>query len=460
MPRTVNRAIIYTRVSADRAHGRSVAEQEADCRRVCEREGWPIEAVLTDNDRGASRWSKKTRPAFQQLRETLSAGTILVFWEASRVARDARVTLDLIDEAAERQVLINYSGRTYNPNDGNDRFSMGIDALVAAKASDETRDRVLRSTRASAEKGEPHGRVPYGYKAVHDQDTGRVTARVPHDTEAPIVREVVARVLAGDSLRSVAANLDARGVSTPGSSKRWRPNDLGALIRRPVYAGLRTHHGVITEGTWEPLISLEEHYAVVALLGDPSRKNPRGTAPVHLLSGIAQCGVCGSPVRRLNGGRYPKYQCVNAHVARSQRQVDRLVRAVIVKTLADPDFAARLADTGTDQVRDATLAVRAIEKKLADAADAYVAGEITVAMLARIEAQLEPKLQEAKSAAVPVIPNRTLAALAGPDAGPRWDDLPIADKRDAVRSSLTVKILPTEARGRSFDPHSVVAKWK
>jgi hypothetical protein len=55
------RALIYTRVSKDKRQGRSVEEQETECRRVCEHEGWTIADVLSDNDRSASRYATKTR---------------------------------------------------------------------------------------------------------------------------------------------------------------------------------------------------------------------------------------------------------------------------------------------------------------------------------------------------------------------------------------------------------------
>src|SRR5262245_18581041 len=64
----VTRALIYTRVSQDRKkRGRSVAEQEAECRAVCEAEGWHVLDVLTDNDRSASRYATRGRPAWDEV---------------------------------------------------------------------------------------------------------------------------------------------------------------------------------------------------------------------------------------------------------------------------------------------------------------------------------------------------------------------------------------------------------
>jgi DNA invertase Pin-like site-specific DNA recombinase len=70
------RALIYTRVSKDKRQGRSVEEQEAECRRVCDHEGWRIADVLTDNDRSASRYASRSRPAWEQVKHRIATDGI------------------------------------------------------------------------------------------------------------------------------------------------------------------------------------------------------------------------------------------------------------------------------------------------------------------------------------------------------------------------------------------------
>ncbi|NKR80236.1 recombinase family protein [Rhodococcus hoagii] len=54
-------------------------EQEAECRAICQREGWDVAEVLSDNDVGASRFSRvKDRPAYERLKQVLQAGDVLV----------------------------------------------------------------------------------------------------------------------------------------------------------------------------------------------------------------------------------------------------------------------------------------------------------------------------------------------------------------------------------------------
>src|SRR5438105_1898185 len=110
-------ALIYSRVSHDRVGlGRSVGEQEAECRQVAEQEGWAVTVVLCDNDRSASRYAKKRRPAYEELKRLLATGTVdvVMAWEASRLHRDMADYVRIRDLCAEHGVLWHYSGRTYD----------------------------------------------------------------------------------------------------------------------------------------------------------------------------------------------------------------------------------------------------------------------------------------------------------------------------------------------------------
>ncbi|NKS02703.1 hypothetical protein GS528_17345 [Rhodococcus hoagii] len=60
------------------------------------------------------------------------------------------------------------------------------------------------------------------------------------------MREMVRRFLAGESVWAIAKDLNERGVSTPGSSPLWRASIMTQMLKRPTYAGLRTHRGVVT----------------------------------------------------------------------------------------------------------------------------------------------------------------------------------------------------------------------
>lgn len=430
------RAIIYTRVSSDKARGRSVQEQERECRDECHRQGWTLAEVLCDNDRSASRFATKDRPEYQRLQQILVKGDVLVTWEASRAQRDLKAYVALRDLCAQRGVIWSYSGRCYDLSRSDDRLATGLDALLSENEADKTRDRIMRAHRANLDAGRPHGKCPYGYRIVRDPDTGRPTARVLDEVEAPIIQNAAHRVLAGESLRSVVARLNADS-----DGKQWRPNNLRRILSSPVYAGYRTHRGeVVREGTWEPLFTADEHERLIALFA--GRVASRGTAPRHLLSGIAQCGVCDGPLHVRSSG----YSCERGHVARKEAKVDDAVTKVIVALLSSAENLAKLTapvPVPTSPTED----VAALQAQLDAAADRHVAGKLSLDMLARLEARILPRIKAAQVVHHDRFPAPVVARVAAaPDPQQAWKSLPLDDKRDFIRATMNVIVDPVSSR--------------
>jgi DNA invertase Pin-like site-specific DNA recombinase len=449
------RAIIYTRVSSDLREGRSVDQQEKECRAACERNGWEIVDVLQDNDKGASRHSKKDRPEYRRLRDVLEPGMVLVTWEASRAQRDLKVYAELRDLCAERGVKWSYSGSVYDLNTSDGRFTTGLHALLSEHESDKTHERVLRDFRAAAFEGRPHGKIVYGYRAEYDKITGAMK-RVPDEEESLVIQDAARRVLAGETPWSIAQDLNARQVPTPGTSKEWVGQRLGLMLQRPTYAGLRSHHGAITQGQWEPLISVEDHQKIVAILSDPNRRTQRGVAPVHLLSGIAKCGVCGARVERLKNSGYDSYTCTSPkrHVGRRTKYVDKLVEEAVIARLETASSIDELADPC---VGSAIVEARELQARLDEAADSYADGELTAASLARIEARMLPKIRDAERRAQSVV-NPLVVEMLGENARATWERWSVANRRTVIRALARITILPAP-RGRVFRPEFVKLEW-
>src|SRR5690606_37263994 len=97
-------------------------------------------------------------------------------------------------------------------------FMARIFAAFAAKESGRKSERIKRKLRQNAERGLPHGghNRPFGYA------DDRITVI---ESEAVIIRALVERLLAGESLRSLATWLDEAGVKTV-QGKAWRTTTL------------------------------------------------------------------------------------------------------------------------------------------------------------------------------------------------------------------------------------------
>jgi len=462
----VKRAIIYTRVSHDKSgRARSVEEQEADCRLACERFGWVVAMVLQDNDAGASRWSKKKRPAYDDLAKILQPGDVLVTWEASRAQRDRRAYFALSELCAERGVLWCYKGRVFDLNDTQDRFLTLLDLGLAEKEVDETRDRVMRTLNSNAAKGLAHGRLPYGYTAERNPKSGEIIERILDPVEAPIVREMADRVLAGESLRSIAKDLNERGLPTPQSRDNrkvpvkgvWLPTVINRLLMKPTIAGLRTHHDkVVAKGDWPAIITEDEFERLKAILEDPLNVNPRGSAPKHLLSGIAMCGVCGARCYRKKRSYGDAYQCTgDLCVLRKVEVVDAHVMEWVYAMLKDERARERLSQTDDSDAVAARQRIVALRNRLEEYTEEAMAGGISATAFGKIEQRWREEIVELETVAHQSVAFPKLQKLLGRgDARQTWEGLGIEEQREIIRATLNVTI------NRSTDPKPIDISWR
>lgn len=438
------RAVIYTRVSKDRAAGRSVAEQEAECRIVCQREGWPVAEVLVDNDAGASRWSKSKRPSYDQLDHILQPGDVLVTWEASRAQRDLAAYNALRQLCTERDVLWCYSGRVFDLSRSDDRFMTLLDIGLAEKEVDQTRERIMRTLRANVQAGRPHGIRPYGYRTTRDADTGKPTGRELDPVEAPVVREVYDRFLDGVPLRRIAIDLNERGIK-PFRAEEWSASTLGKMLQKPAYAGLRTHHGeIVGPGTWPPLVTEDEFHRALAILKDPARRTQRGTEPKSLVTNIAVCGKCGATVRRKTKAGRIAYLCRDRGcVTMTADDVDEYVEEWMFKLLGDQRVHDRIMQADNTDSVEARNKIDAIRARMDEyAIEAAKPDGPSPRAFALMEKQWLAEIAELEQVANQALIHPRLADLTGPYVEARWANMDLDVQRDIVRSTVEITLYP------------------
>lgn len=459
------RAAIYARVSSDpRGVGRSTDEQEADCRRIAEREGWTVVRTFVDSDRSASRFANGDRPAYRELIEFLKAGNadVLVTWEASRTQRDLDAYVKLRDLCRDAGVQWSYSGRTYDLSRTDDAFTTGLDALLSEREASVTRDRVLRAVTANAAAGRPHGRLTYGYRRLYDDNTGELVEQVVRDDQAAVIREAARRVLGGETPYAVAKDFNARGIPTPRNGKGWDLTQVKRLCTNPAYIAKRVHRGqIVGDAIWPPILDDATFYALASRLNDPKRLTQRDSSVKHLLSGIAVCGVCGGRIRVQKNRGFLAYLCVDGfHISRKETDVDEFVESLVIERLSQPDVLELMSE---EQDRGALAEARgeAIEKRarLDGFYDAAAAGELTPAALARIESRLLPEIEaaEKRSHGGHVAP--VLRDAAGPDISLRWAKIPLTVRREIIEALMTIRIMPTGRGRRNFDPEAIQIEW-
>lgn len=472
---SIDGAVIYCRVSSDQSgRARSVSEQEADCRRTCEVEGWPVIDVVVDNDIGASRYSQGTRPGFLRLQALLRRGVVLVSWESSRITRKLGEFAELRDFCADLGVQWFVGGRLYDLNEPNDNYMLGIAAQNAELEVALSRKRIMRAKDRTAATGTHNGWMPFGY--VRGPEGWTVDPEA-----APIVQEAVRRLLAGDSLRSLAKEFAERGVPAPSrgvgrQGSGWAKiggKGLRSMVLSPTYAGIhvRRRHDKQTgerveisrtRGDWEPLITEGEHARLVAMLTDPSRSRTWGSQVTHLLSGIATCEVCGQGVKHSNmkSDLRPRYRCPDSHVKRAADELDRHVESAVVEFFSDHVRAAAAMYGDDKAAREAAELARELRQQLdaeiLELTNANISASTRARMAEQMEQSLLPKIEAAEAKARQV-GNPVLQKFANGATREVWDSLSILDRREVVRECLKVTILRVKVRNprRVFDPDTV-----
>ena len=457
-------AFIYNRASRDpKRRGRSTSDQSAENHAVCEDQGWIVAGEFTDDDRSASRHARRTRDEFEAMAERIRAGEcdVLVTWESSRANRtmDGYVRLRKLIE--ETGVLWHYGGHTYDMTNRRDRRDSAQDALQAEDEAEAIRERILRTTRRNAQRGGPHGRIPYGYTREYDPRTGELIAQIPDPREAPVAQEIFARLAAAETGYAIAQDLTERQIYRR-SGEPWDGDSVLRLARSSeTYIGRRVHQGkTVGDAAWDGIIEPEIFHAVKRLLVVPGRRTNRDTAVRHLLSGIAVCGAkgCGSPLYILKNRGYLTYTCHSGvHVACAEHRLDAYVEEAVVQWLASPASreAFRSVDS-SEKVSQALAEIDRLQAELGDAQRLVAMRKLSVASLAAVEAGLLPEIERfrrvAQAAQIPEVVRDLVGAV---DADVRWNALTIKPKRAALRAIVEVR-LHTGRRGvRRIEPGRV-----
>ncbi|HET7489159.1 MAG TPA: recombinase family protein [Acidimicrobiales bacterium] len=462
-------AAVYVRISEDTRGTRlGVARQEADCRQLADRLGWPVANVYCDND--ISAFSSKERPAYRRLLADLAAGVVdaLVVWHPDRLHRSPLELEEFISvvEATGAQVQSVTAGeRDLTTPTG--RLHARIEGAVARHESEHKSQRIRRKHLELAETGAVSGggRRPFGYEG--DRRTIR-------PDEAELIRRAAADVMAGASIRSIATRWNEQGVPTV-TGVAWSPTTVKRLLGSARIAGQREHHGQVTAlATWPGIITPSESMRLRSLLGDAARqKYSNGTARTYLLSGFTHCGGCG---RRLTaravmrkGHRYPRLTCVKDRggcnrVGIGVAGLDALITEAVLQRLDSVPLHDALRRRSEADLRSTEL-----ERAIADdeaaleelTRDRYVDRTITAAMFAAARAPLERRLADARARLGALTVTSAVALPAGRVLRQRWPDLDLEHRRAVLEQVIErIYIAPTTRDNNRFDPSRVDVRWK
>jgi site-specific DNA recombinase len=452
------RAGIYARISSDReADGLGVARQIADCNRLAERKGWPVREQYVDDD--VSAWSGKRRPEYARMLADLEAGTIngLLVYDLDRLHRQPS-ELESFIELCQRLGLTNVASVSgeIDLTTADGQFQARILGAVAKKESDDKSRRIRRKHLEIAAEGRVSGggSRPFGYEA------DKVTLR---PAEAAVVADCAKRLLAGEPLRSIAADLNARGIPAAQGGP-WSPQSLRRMLASPRISGQRAHHGeIVAEAEWPGIISTEEGAKIRALLDNPERRTNKA-ARRYLLGGLLVCSHCAERlVARPRTGGKRRYACARGvgfsgcgKTYINADEVERFVTEAVLHRVDSRDLqrAIERRQRRAPEAERWWQEVEAAQEQLEELAAAYGQREITMPEWKAARTPIEQRLTAARKQLAKVTHGGLLDSYVGHSERLRadWEGLDLSQQHAIVAAVFDfIRVGPARRGYNRFD---------
>ncbi|MGI8937708.1 MAG: recombinase family protein [Iamia sp.] len=465
---------IYVRISQDReGAGLGIARQEEDCRALCERRGWEVGEVYSDND--VSAYSGKPRPAWERLLADVGAGAIsaVVCWHVDRLTRtpaELEHVIDLADRSGIQLATVTGEVDLGTPTG---RMVARILGATARQEAEHKGERQKRQRRQAAEAGKVAGggTRPFGFAE------DRVTI---DEQEAASIREAARRVLAGESLSSVCRDWAEQGVATP-TGGRWQPRTLRRMLASARISGRREHTprsagsstrpllgDIVADAVWPAIITPDDSDRLRATLSAPSRQRySSATGRTYLLSGLLRCGLCGSGLCGRPKGSTPRYVCPNlpggtscGRVATVAERTDAHVRDLVLVALESDELTGRLAEKG--ETPEVLAGIRSDEDQLDELATAWAEGEISRSEWQTARKVIEARLERSRGELARASARPALTGLRGTyeELVVQWDGMNLGQRRALVEAVVEkVDVGPANPR-KTWDPGRFAPTWR
>ncbi len=307
------RAAIYSRFSTDRQNESSIADQVRVCAEYAARQGWLV--VERFEDQGISGAALGNRPGVLGLQEGAFAARFdaVLVTDLSRLSRSQGDLSKMIDRLVARGIRVVGVQDGYDSSRRGHKLQAGLSGIIGEAFREMVKDRTYSALESRAREGKATGGRAYGYR------DGKVDKG-----EAYIVREIFGRFADGASCRTIAAELNARRIPSPGSAWHrtdrratgWMGSGIRVLLRNERYRGV-VHWNTsewrkdpdtgkrkrITRPRAEWISYADESLRIVADdLWDRAQRRIRppkddahlktGGKPKYLLSGLLRCDVC------------------------------------------------------------------------------------------------------------------------------------------------------------------------
>ncbi|WP_404311315.1 recombinase family protein [Agrococcus terreus] len=454
------RAAVYLRISDKKDSAQKIAAQRAQCLEYAARKGYEVDPALVFADEAISGLGHKARASFDALLDAviLNQVDVIVATEEERFARNITDKTELAQACADTATTWDTirDGEVDPSTDTGEFFSI-LRAAVGRMSSrrDAARARASNAHKRAAGRPTP-GRRVYGYEG---------DGMTPRAEEAEVVVRIFEAFLGGASIRSITKGLGQDGIR-PTTGTAWSNRRIRDMLMNARYGGAITHKGeVIPSAYVEPIVTPEQVQEARALLADEKRRTTPGPGVRHLLSGIAECGVCGTTMFFMRS-----YRCRadTTHPSIIKAKLDAAVESEVVDALLVGGGALMALDQEAASIEPLTASLARYEAEerqvLADRSEGLLSPPVARSELLRLKAQredVELQLDQARerSAIARLLLDLRLRLTPGErvdldeavrikrEIRERWTALDLDTRRTIIRALFTV----TVHRGRSAD---------
>lgn len=372
LPQARTQAAIYLRLSSadgPAAESDSIQNQRAYLRGWARDHGFVIAREFVDDGHTGTDFD---RPGFQELNACLLDGSVrcVIVKDLSRLGRNyaetGRYLEQIFPRLGVRFVAVNDQYDSAQNTDTVQQMAVFKNVFNDFYAADASA-KVRTSLGILKRQGKFLGRqAPYGY-GIDPTDRYHL---LPDEQTAPVVRRIFALFLGGASRTAIAGQLNREEIPTPAADKGmadksgrstglWNAETVRRILTHPVYRGdmaqqftrtvsykvhdrrrVAPEDWIVVANTHEALVSRQDFALAQTMLRVRTYST---TGHIHLLTGIAFCADCGSPLYAKKRGKYWYLNCYGYYRAPAARRCtphsireDAVVRAVLdaLKALA------------------------------------------------------------------------------------------------------------------------------
>lgn len=376
------KAVIYARYSSDNQREESIEGQMRDCMQYAEYNDMQVVGSYIDRALSAKT---DNRPNFQKMIKDSAKRLfdVIIVWKLDRFARNR------FDSAYYKNVLKKNGVRVVSAKESISEGAEGIilESVLEGYAeyySVELAEKVTRGMTDNALKAMSNGGItPLGYYLDDEQ-------RLQIDeSKAPFVCEIFQRYADGEMIKTIIADMNARGVGMtvrmkkkPGKKPYTKPlgyNNVRRMLSNRKYIGEYRFKDIVIEGAIPAIIDKDLFEKVQKRIEVNTRAPALHKAEdeylltTHLFCGKCKAMMIGDSGTGKKGTVYHYYKCANAKKTHSCDKktvnkdfIENAVIKAVMEKIMDDELMEQLSYKLYDLQMQESFLLPALQAQLAD----------------------------------------------------------------------------------------------